>query len=77
MPAHEFAFSDTNSSVHAWACWRLYKITGKRGDRDVAFFARTFHKLLINFFTRWVNRKDVRGKHLFSSFLGLDNIGVF
>ena len=29
-------------------------------------------------FTWWVNRKDVRGKHLFSGgFLGLDNIGIF
>lgn len=77
MPAYEFAFSDTNPPVHAWACWRLYKITGKRGERDLVFLARAFHKLLINF-TWWVNRKDVRGKHLFSGgFLGLDNIGVF
>jgi hypothetical protein len=77
MPAYEFAFSDTNPPVHAWACWRLYKITGKRGERDLSFLARAFHKLLINF-TWWVNRKDIRGKHLFSGgFLGLDNIGVF
>ena len=27
---------------------------------------------------RWVNRKDVEGKNIFSGgFLGLDNIGVF
>ncbi|MCP9439751.1 MAG: glucosidase [Nitrospira sp.] len=77
MPAYEFAFSDTNPPVHAWACWRLYKITGKRGERDLSFLARAFQKLLMNF-TWWVNRKDVRGKHLFSGgFLGLDNIGVF
>jgi hypothetical protein len=36
-----------------------------------------FHKLLLNF-TWWVNRKDARGRNLFSGgFLGLDNIGVF
>lgn len=77
IPAYEFAFTDSNPPVHAWACWRLYKITGKKGMRDRAFLARAFHKLLINF-TWWVNRKDIRGKHLFSGgFLGLDNIGVF
>lgn len=77
IPAYEFAFSDVNPPVHAWACWRVYKMSGHRGERDRDFLARAFHKLLINF-TWWVNRKDVNGKHLFSGgFLGLDNIGVF
>ncbi len=77
IPAYEFSFSDVNPPVHAWACWRVYKITGPRGGRDREFLARAFQKLLINF-TWWVNRKDVEGKHLFSGgFLGLDNIGVF
>ncbi len=77
IPAYEFAFSDVNPPVHAWACWRVYKKTGRRGERDRLFLARCFQKLLINF-TWWVNRKDVAGKHLFSGgFLGLDNIGVF
>ncbi len=77
VPAYEFAFSDVNPPVHAWACWRVYKMTGPRGQRDHRFLARTFQKLLINF-TWWVNRKDVEGKHVFSGgFLGLDNIGVF
>lgn len=77
LPAYEFAFSDVNPPVHAWACWRVYKMTAPRGERDRTFLARTFQKLLINF-TWWVNRKDVAGKHLFSGgFLGLDNIGVF
>jgi hypothetical protein len=77
IPAYEFAFSDVNPPVHAWACWRVYKITGQRGERDRAFLARVFQKLLLNF-TWWVNRKDVSGNHLFSGgFLGLDNIGVF
>jgi hypothetical protein len=77
MPAYEWALSDVNPPVHAWACWRVYKITGPRGNRDRLFLSRVFQKLLINF-TWWVNRKDVEGKHLFSGgFLGLDNIGMF
>ncbi len=76
-PAYEFAFSDVNPPVHAWACWRVYKLTGPRGGRDRVFLGRVFQKLLINF-TWWVNRKDVMGKNIFSGgFLGLDNIGVF
>jgi hypothetical protein len=72
IPAYEWALSDVNPPVHAWACWHVYK---QSGDRD--FLARTFQKLLINF-TWWVNRKDTRGQHVFSGgFLGLDNIGVF
>ncbi len=77
MPAYEWALSDVNPPVHAWACWRVYKMTAPRGERDVAFLKRVFTKLLLNF-TWWVNRKDVSGKHLFAGgFLGLDNIGVF
>lgn len=77
IPAYEFNFSDVNPPVHAWACWRVYKMTGRRGQRDRVFLARVFQKLLINF-TWWVNRKDLEGKHLFAGgFLGLDNIGVF
>src|SRR4029079_2834441 len=73
LPAYEFNFSDVNPPVHAWACWQGYELSG----RDRQFLARVFHKLIINF-TWWVNRKDVKGKHLFSGgFLGLDNIGVF
>lgn len=77
IPAYEFNFDDVNPPVHAWACWRIYKMTGPRGKRDVNFLARVFHKLLINF-TWWVNLKDPQGNNLFSGgFLGLDNIGVF
>ncbi|HUW19172.1 MAG TPA: hypothetical protein VMW16_07720 [Sedimentisphaerales bacterium] len=76
IPAYEFALSDVNPPVHAWACWRVYKITAPRGKRDRKFLESTFQKLLLNF-TWWVNRKDPAGKHVFSGgFLGLDNIGV-
>jgi len=83
IPAYEFALGDVNPPVHAWACWRVYRMTaaldeqGRTLNGDVQFLERAFQKLLINF-TWWVNRKDVHGKHLFAGgFLGLDNIGVF
>lgn len=77
IPAYEYALSDVNPPVHAWACWRVYKMTAPAGKRDLKFLAETFHKLLINF-TWWVNRKDPNGKNIFSGgFLGLDNISAF
>ncbi len=77
MPAYEWNFSDVNPPVHAWACWRVYKISEPPGSRDLPFLERCFQKLLLNF-TWWVNRKDVRGRHVFAGgFLGLDNIGLF
>jgi mannosylglycerate hydrolase MGH1-like protein len=77
IPAYEWALGDVNPPVHAWAAWRVYKLSGRRGGRDRMFLERAFQKLLINF-TWWVNRKDEDGHHIFSGgFLGLDNIGVF
>lgn len=77
LPAYEWNFSDVNPPVHAWAVWRVYKISNKKGERDLLFLERAFQKLLLNF-TWWVNRKDVEGRHVFGGgFLGLDNIGVF
>ena len=77
LPAYEWNFSDVNPPVHAWACWRVYKISGARGNRDTLFLEKCFQKLLVNF-TWWVNRKDARGQHLFGGgFLGMDNIGLF
>lgn len=78
LPAYEWALSDVNPPVHAWACWRVYKIDGKlHGRKDTDFLESVFHKLLMNF-TWWVNRKDSEGNNLFEGgFLGLDNIGMF
>jgi hypothetical protein len=80
LPAYEWNFSDVNPPVHAWACWRAYKISAPKDDkgkRDTLFLERTFQKLLLNF-TWWVNRKDVLGKNIFAGgFLGLDNVGLF
>jgi hypothetical protein len=78
IPAYEWAFSDVNPPVHAWATWRVYQIEQKMyGKADRQFLERVFQKLLLNF-TWWVNRKDVEGNNVFQGgFLGLDNIGVF
>jgi hypothetical protein len=79
VPAYEWAFSDVNPPVHAWAAWRVYQIDRKQngGQGDLEFLERVFHKLMLNF-TWWVNRKDNLGRNIFQGgFLGLDNIGVF
>jgi Glycosyl hydrolase family 63 C-terminal domain len=78
LPAYEWAFGDVNPPVHAWAAWRVYKISRNvTGQADTEFLEKIFHKLLLNF-TWWVNRKDAEGNNVFQGgFLGLDNIGVF
>ena len=79
IPAYEWAFSDVNPPVHAWAAWRVFQIDRKQhgGHGDREFLERVFHKLMLNF-TWWVNRKDALGRNIFQGgFLGLDNIGVF
>jgi hypothetical protein len=78
LPAYEWAFSDVNPPVHAWAAWRVYEIERRvAGRADRRFLERVFQKLLLNF-TWWVNRKDAEGRNVFQGgFLGLDNVGVF
>ena len=78
LPAYEWNFGDVNPPVHAWATIFTYRLAqASRGEGDVDWLERVFHKLLLNF-TWWVNRKDRSGNNLFEGgFLGLDNIGVF
>jgi hypothetical protein len=65
LPAYEWEFSDVNPPVHAWSCWRTFKIDWKlRGTPDYKFLEAAFHKLLMNF-TWWVNRKDSEGNNIF------------
>ena len=72
LPAYEWAFSDANPPVHAWAAFQVFRIDGQR---DFGFLKRVFHKLLINF-TWWVNKQDEAGDNVFEGgFLGLDNVG--
>lgn len=78
IPAYEFAFSDVNPPVQAYAVLKIYKASGDcYRNRDKVFLAKCFQKLALNF-TWWVNRKDPDGLNIFQGgFLGLDNIGVF
>jgi hypothetical protein len=77
IPACEWEFSILNPPVHAWACWRVYRIEQRRtGVGDLAWLEACFHKLLINF-AWWVNKVDSQGNNIFEGgFLGLDNITV-
>ncbi|MCT2408044.1 glucosidase [Chryseobacterium antibioticum] len=78
LPAYEWNLSDVNPPVHAWSCFRVFKIDEKQnGKPDLLFLEKVFQKLLLNF-TWWVNRKDQSGNNIFGGgFLGLDNIGAF
>ncbi|KMQ66111.1 glucosidase [Chryseobacterium angstadtii] len=78
LPAYEWNLSDVNPPVHAWSCFRVFKIDEKQnGKPDLLFLEKVFQKLLLNF-TWWVNRKDKSGNNIFGGgFLGLDNIGAF
>ncbi|HEY6410823.1 MAG TPA: hypothetical protein VIY29_25495, partial [Ktedonobacteraceae bacterium] len=78
LPAYEWAFSDVNPPVHAYAAWHIYRQEKlSTGKGDTFFLERVFQKLLLNF-TWWVNRKDAEENNIFEGgFLGLDNIGVF
>ena len=51
IPAYEWAFSDVNPPVHAWAALRVYQIEAKRtGTADREFLEKIFHKLLLEFY---------------------------
>ena len=78
IPAYEWNFGDVNPPVHAWSTIFTYRLgKARRGQGDIDWLERSFHKLLLNF-TWWVNRKDRSGNNVFEGgFLGLDNIGVF
>ncbi len=78
IPAYEWNFGDVNPPVHAWSTIFTYLTEkARRGEGDLAWLERCYHKLLLNF-NWWVNRKDRFGNNAFEGgFLGLDNIGVF
>ena len=78
IPAYEWAFSDVNPPVQAWATIQVFEIDkAKTGVPDIDFLKRMLNKLGLNF-TWWVNRKDRNNNNVFEGgFLGLDNIGLF
>jgi hypothetical protein len=78
VPAYEWAFSDVNPPLHAWAALRILDLEravhGGQGDAD--FLADIFQYCLM-YFTWWTNRKDAGDNNLFQGgFLGLDNISI-
>ncbi len=74
LAAYEWAFSDVNPPVHAWAVMLVYI---SDGSNDQAFLSQAMSKLLLNY-AWWVNRKDPAGNDLFGGgFLGMDNISLF
>jgi hypothetical protein len=78
QPAYEWALSDSNPPIGAWAAWRIFSIErGLTGRSDTTFLKKAFNKLLLNY-GWWANRVDQTGDNVFEGgFLGLDNIGVF
>ncbi len=63
LPAYEWNFGDVNPPVHAWSTIYTYLLDkAQRGEGDLAWLERSFHKLLLNF-TWWVNRKERSGNN--------------
>ena len=77
-PAYEWALSDPNPPIGAWAAMRIYQIDRKRSEvADLGFLRSAFRKLLLEY-GWWANRNDRSGDNVFEGgFLGLDNIAVF
>lgn len=78
QPAYEWALSDANPPIGAWATWRIFSIErGMKGAGDRSYLKCAFNKLLMSY-SWWANRVDQTGDNVFEGgFLGLDNIGVF
>jgi hypothetical protein len=76
LPAYEFAFGDVNPPVHAWACLRVYEMSGG-GEEARAFLRKAFEPLVRNF--RWWRslEHDADNRLVKGGFLGLDNISAF
>lgn len=77
-PAYEWALSDPNPPIGAWAAMRIYQIDRKNSDTaDLAFLRAALRKLILEY-GWWANRNDRSGDNVFEGgFLGLDNIAVF
>jgi Glycosyl hydrolase family 63 C-terminal domain len=77
-PAYEWALSDPNPPIGAWAAMRIYQIERKKtGHGDLPFLRAALRKLILEY-GWWANRNDRSGDNVFEGgFLGLDNIGVF
>ena len=77
MPSYEWDFGDVNPPVHAWACWRVYKMTGPKGDRDINFFEALLSQTDAQLYVVGQSQGSKRQEYLYRRLLGLDNISVF
>jgi hypothetical protein len=77
-PAYEWALSDPNPPIGAWAAMRIFQIDRKASAiADLGFLRRAFRMLMLEY-GWWANRNDRSGFNVFEGgFLGLDNIAVF
>ena len=77
-PAYEWALSDPNPPIGAWAALRIFQIERKSSEEpDLSFLRAALRKLILEY-GWWANRNDRSGDSLFEGgFLGLDNIAVF
>ncbi len=78
-PAYEWALSDPNPPIGAWAVMRIFQIERKQaeGTADFSYLRAALRKLLLEY-GWWANRNDRSGDNVFEGgFLGLDNIAVF
>ena len=77
-PAYEWALSDANPPIGAWAALRIFQISRRRkGEGDYSFLRASLRELLLEY-GWWTNRNDRNGDNLFEGgFLGLDNIAIF
>jgi hypothetical protein len=77
-PAYEWALSDPNPPIGAWAAMRIFQIERKQYERaDLAFLRSALRKLMLEY-GWWANRNDRSGDNVFEGgFLGLDNIAIF
>ena len=78
-PAYEWALSDPNPPIGAWAVMRIFQIERKQADGagDLPYLRAALRKLLLEY-GWWANRNDRSGDNVFEGgFLGLDNIAVF
>ena len=77
-PAYEWALSDPNPPIGAWAAMRIYQIDRKATDAPDLPYLRTALRKLVLEYGWWANRNDRSGDNVFEGgFLGLDNIAVF
>ena len=77
-PAYEWALSDPNPPIGAWAAMRIFQIDRKSSEEaDLVFLRAALRKLILEY-GWWANRNDRSGDNVFEGgFLGLDNIAVF